>query len=174
MPFEGSFLNRNLALTKEETMSNLATFTPLLRQSVGFDRFHDLFESMLDDRSEQFDSYPPFNIEKLGDDAYRITVAVAGFSESDLNIVVEDDRLTVSAQKVEKDSEDNHQYLHRGIAARAFERTFRLADHIKVESADLDHGLLTVSLVREVPEEKKPRMIPIGSSKNLLGSKKKK
>ncbi len=155
-------------------MSNLATFTPLLRQSVGFDRFNDLFESLVDGRSEQFDAYPPFNIEKIGEDAYRITLAVAGFSESDLNIVVEGDRLTVSAVKAEEEQESDRQYLHRGIAARAFERTFRLADHIKVEDANLDHGLLVVSLVREIPEEKKPRMIPIRSDKNLIGTNKKK
>lgn len=155
-------------------MSNLATFTPLLRQSVGFDRFNDLFESLVDGRSEQFDAYPPFNIEKIGEDAYRITLAVAGFSESDLNIVVEGDRLTVSAVKAEEEQESDRQYLHRGIAARAFERTFRLADHIKVEDANLDHGLLVVSLVREIPEEKKPRMIPICSDKNLIGTNKKK
>lgn len=173
MPFEGSSLNRNLALTKEETMSNLATFTPLLRQSVGFDRFHDLFESLMDDRSEQFDAYPPFNIEKLGEDAYRITLAVAGFSESDLNIVVENDTLSVSAQKGEKGGNEKAQYLHRGIAARAFERTFRLADHIKVEEAKLDHGLLIIHLEREIPEEKRPRMVPIGSSDNFAGDKNK-
>ncbi len=156
-------------------MSNLATFTPLLRQSVGFDRFNDLFESLLEGREEQFDAYPPFNIEKIGEDAYRITLAVAGFSEEDLNIVVENDRLSVSASKVRKEEDESATYLHRGIATRAFERKFRLADHIKVEEADLNHGLLTISLVREVPEEKKPRMIPIGgSSKGLLSKAKKK
>ncbi len=154
-------------------MSNVATFTPLLRQTVGFDRFHDLLESMMDERSDQFEAYPPFNIEKLGDDAYRITLAVAGFTEDDLNIVVEGDCLTISASKVEDEGQHDTVYLHRGIAARAFERSFRLADHIKVEDASLDHGLLTVCLIREIPEEKKPRTIPIGGSKTLLADKKK-
>lgn len=156
-------------------MSNLAVFTPLMRQSVGFDRFNDLFESLLNEKEDRFEAYPPYNIEKLDDDAYRITLAVAGFSESDINIVAQDDRLVVSASKVDKAEESGRTYLHRGIATRAFERSFRLADHIRVEAADLDNGMLTISLVREVPEEKKPRMIPINgnvANKSLLSKKK--
>lgn len=146
-----------------------------MRQSVGFDRFNDLFETMLNEPKENFESYPPYNIEKLGDDEYRITLAVAGFSGKDINITAEGDRLAVSG-RIEKSEEDkNSTYLHRGIATRTFERSFRLADHIKVVGASLDDGLLTIELMREIPEEKKPRMIPIatGGSKGLLGKSKK-
>lgn len=155
-------------------MSNLATFTPLMRQTVGFDRFNDLFETLLNGTEDRFEAYPPYNIEKSGEDAYRVTLAVAGFGENDLDIVVEDDRLIVSGKIVEREEEKSKSYLHRGIATRSFERTFRLADHIKVEEAVMKDGLLTIDLRREVPEEKKPRMIPInGKSKNLLGKAKK-
>lgn len=155
-------------------MSNLATFTPLMRQTIGFDRFNDLFETMLNESSDKsFEAYPPYNIEKLGDDNYRITIAVAGFKEADLDITLEHDRLTVSGAM--GDNRDDVEYLHRGIATRNFQRTFRLADHILVESADLSDGLLTIDLQREIPEEKKPRMIPInGAGKTLLGGKSKK
>lgn len=149
-------------------MSNLATFTPLMRQSVGFDRFSDLFESLLDEKAaDRFEAYPPYNILKLSDDAYRIDIAVAGFREEDLNIISQDDRLVVSGRQNETESEKQQQFLHRGIATRAFERTFRLADHIRVEDAVMENGMLRISLMREVPEEKKPRMIPItfGTSK---------
>jgi molecular chaperone IbpA len=146
-------------------MSNLATFTPLLRQSVGFDRFNDLFETLLDDKkADRFEAYPPYNIVKISDDAYRIDIAVAGFRSDELNIVAQDDRLVISGQHVDEHAEETQNYLHKGIAKRSFERTFRLADHIRVEDAVMDHGLLSVSLVREVPEEKKPRMIPITMS----------
>lgn len=161
-------------------MSNLAVFTPLMRQSVGFDRFNDLFESMLNESEDRFDTYPPYNIEKLDEegDEYRITVAVAGFAEEDINVVVQDDQLVVSASKTNKENEKQANYLHRGIATRAFERTFRLADHIRVTDANLENGLLTISMVREIPEEKKPRMIPINgqtaytSKKGMLTKKK--
>lgn len=143
-------------------MTNVLTLTtPLLRQTVGFDRFNDLFESLLRDTSESFDSYPPYNIEKSGEDNYRITMAVAGFQQEDLNIVLQDGILTVSGRTKKQEAAEGTQVLHRGIAARSFERTFRLADYIKVDEADLKDGLLTVSLTRVVPEEKKPRMIPI-------------
>ncbi len=160
-------------------MSNIATFTPLMRQSVGFDRFNDLFESLLNDKNDRFEAYPPYNIEKSDEDGYRITIAVAGFSEEELNIVAQDDRLTVSAAKVDKPESEEVRYLHRGIATRSFERVFRLADHIRVVDASLENGLLTVSLVREVPEEKKPRMIAINgkthaTTKSALLEKQKK
>jgi len=146
-------------------MTNVMTLTtPLLRQTVGFDRFNDLFESLLRDTSESFDNYPPYNIEKLGEDSYRITMAVAGFQQEDLNIVLQDGVLTVSGRTKKQEASEGAQFLHRGIATRSFERTFRLADYIKVEEADLKDGLLTVSLTRVVPEEKKPRMIPIKES----------
>jgi molecular chaperone IbpA len=152
-------------------MSNLSVFTPLMRQSVGFDRFNDLFETLLSDPKEGFQSYPPYNIEKRGADQYRITLAVAGFADKDLTITAEGERLKISG-RIEKGPEEENApaYLHRGIAARSFERSFRLADHIRVEDAALADGLLTIDLVREIPEEKKPRMIPIaGAAKGLLG-----
>lgn len=159
-------------------MANVLTLTtPLMRQTVGFDRFNDLFESLLHDKTESFDSYPPYNIEKTGDDSYRITMAVAGFSLENLNIVQEEGELTVTGriqdQESDKDGKSETRYLHRGIATRAFERTFRLADHIRVEGADLRDGLLTIHMVREVPEEKKPRMIPISGAQKWLSGKKK-
>ncbi len=155
-------------------MSNLSLFTPLMRQTVGFDRFNDLFENLLSDPKEGFETYPPYNIEKLGEDHYRITLAVAGFTEKDLNIMAEGDRLRVSGRIEKPAKEETKTFLHRGIAARSFERTFRLADHIKIEGASLGDGLLVVDLVREIPEEKKPRMISIqsGPAKNLLGPQK--
>lgn len=154
-------------------MSNLSVFTPLMRQSVGFDRFNDLFETLLNEPKDSFESYPPYNIEKLGEDAYQITLAVAGFAEKDLEIMAEGERLVVRGH-IEKEAGDKDRtFLHRGIAARHFERSFRLADHIKITGANLNAGLLTIDLVREIPEEKKPRMIPIaqGASKGLLGGK---
>ncbi len=156
-------------------MNNLVSFTPLMSKSVGFDRFNDLFESLLDDRDEGSFTYPPYNIEKVGDDDYRIVMAVAGFGEDDLNITAQDDKLIVTGHIQEKDKESQDStYLHRGIATRAFERTFRLADHIKIQGADLKDGLLTISLQREIPDEKKPRMIPIsGSANKTIESKKK-
>lgn len=156
-------------------MNNLVSFTPLMRQTVGFDRFNDLFEQLMDTSEDRFDTYPPYNIEKTDEDHYRVTLAVAGFSDDDLDITVEDDRLKVTGNHQDRDECKGKNYLHRGIAARMFERTFRLADHIQVENASLDHGMLTIDLKREVPEEKKPRIIPInGKSKSLLGNGKKK
>jgi molecular chaperone IbpA len=140
---------------------NTATLslTPLLRQSVGFDRFNDLFESAL--RSDDSAStYPPYNIEKRGEDDYTILMAVPGFSEQDLSIVVQNSQLIVSGRLGDK-QEEGVEYLHRGIITRAFERTFRLADHMQVTSAEFSDGLLRIALVREIPEEAKPRMIPI-------------
>lgn len=137
------------------------SLTPLFRSTVGFDRFNDLFESLTqsDDGSN---GYPPYNIEKHGEDRYGITMAVAGFTEKDLNITFERDRITVSGRKEERN--DGVEYLYHGIASRAFERTFRLADHMKVTGAELKDGLLRIELVREIPEEQKPRMIQINAS----------
>ena len=135
-------------------------FSPLYRFSVGFDRMQRLV-----DAASRFDNaasaYPPYNIETRGDDAYRITMTVAGFAEKDLDVTVTENTLVVSGRKREED--EGVSYLHRGIAGRAFERRFELADHIKVVGANLVNGLLHVDLVREVPEEKKPHKIAIGS-----------
>lgn len=133
--------------------------TPLYRSTVGFDR---LF-SMLDNASavNQTQSYPPYNIERTGDETYRITMAVAGFTENELNVEVREHGLTVTGHKAEADTADDA-VLYRGIATRAFERRFQLADHVHVVGAALEHGLLHIALRREVPEAKKPRTIAIG------------
>ena len=139
--------------------------SPLFRASVGFDRL----ASALDAASradESAYSYPPYNIEKTGDDNYRIVMAVAGFGEDEIDVTVKENSLTITGKKAATETE-GAQYLHRGIAARAFERRFDLADYIKVVGAGLENGLLSVELVREIPEAKKPRSIKItnGSSK---------
>lgn len=142
--------------------------TPLFRTSVGFDRMARMMDTMA---AEQGPTYPPYNIEKLSDedvdgDAYQITMAVAGFADEDLSIEVKESELTISGRKqVDEGTEAERNFLYRGIAERAFERKFNLADHIKVDGALLEHGLLHVKLVREVPEEKKARTISIGSAK---------
>ena len=134
--------------------------SPLFRSTIGFDHLARMIDSAarLD---EQAVSYPPYNIEKTGDDSYRIVMAVAGFSENDINITSEGNRLTIvgSARK----DEGNVQYLHRGIAGRSFERRFDLADHILIKDATMANGLLYISLERLVPEEKRPRSIKIAN-----------
>ena len=134
--------------------------SPLYRATVGFDRVADLMDRVLAADVAQ-PTYPPYNIEKLGDDAYRISIAVAGFTGDELNVEVKDGALIVSARKAE--AEDNRTYLHRGIAARAFERRFHLADHVRVSGATHEDGMLHIDLVREVPEALKPRRIEIAS-----------
>jgi molecular chaperone IbpA len=133
---------------------------PLYRSTVGFDR---LF-SMLDQVAgvDGAPSYPPYNIERTGENAYRITLAVAGFTEADLSIEKKEDTLTIRGEKQVKD-ETAGEVLYQGIAARAFERRFQLADHVEVKGASLENGLLHVDLVREIPETLKPRQIPIGT-----------
>ncbi len=135
-------------------------FSPLYRFSVGFDRMQRLLDAAtrLDDAAY---TYPPYNIETRGDDAYRITMAVAGFGEKDLDVTVKENTLVVSGRK--RDDDDNVSYLHRGIAGRTFERRFELADHIKMVGANLVNGLLHLDMVREVPDEEKPRKIAIGT-----------
>ncbi len=132
--------------------------SPLFRSSIGFDRMTRLLDAATRMDDSAF-SYPPYNIEKTGENAYRITMAVAGFGEDDLNITVQENSLVISG-KLNK-SEDEKKYLYRGIAGRAFERRFELAEHIRVSGASLVNGLLHVDLVREVPEAMKPRTIKI-------------
>jgi molecular chaperone IbpA len=132
-------------------------FSPLFRSTIGFDRLGNLLDQALTDEAV---SYPPYNIEKTGEDAYRITMAVAGFGEDDINLVAQENVLNVSG-KAKAANGEGTQYLHRGIAGRAFERRFQLADHIKVVGAQLVNGLLHIDLVREVPEAKRPRTIKI-------------
>lgn len=138
-------------------------FSPLFRSTIGFDRL-----ARLVDAATRVDTaslgYPPYNIEKTGDDAYRLTMAVAGFSPDELDITTRENVLVVTG-KAKKEVQENR-YLHRGIARRAFERHFSLADHIKVVGASLDNGMLHVELVREVPEAAKPRKIQIGTGQS--------
>ena len=138
--------------------------SPLMRASIGFDRMMKLL-----DASAQLDegapSYPPYNIEKLGEDQYRITMAVAGFTEGDLEVTAHENRLTIAGKIAKSESEEGRRFLHRGIASRAFERRFELADHIEVTAARVENGLLHVDLVRELPEAMKPRTIKIEAGK---------
>ncbi len=135
-------------------------FAPLYRATVGFDQIADLMDRVLTDTTST-NSYPPYNIEKTADDAYRISIAVAGFSDADLSVEVKENALIVSARKAEEDAD--RKYLHRGIATRAFERRFHLADHVRVTGASHADGMLNIDLAREVPEALKPRRIEIQS-----------
>ncbi|NLS06225.1 Hsp20 family protein [Rhizobium sp. P32RR-XVIII] len=133
-------------------------FSPLFRSSIGFDRMLDALEAA--SRIETGDNWPPYDIVKTGEDDYRIAMAVAGFSQDEMTMIQEQNMLIVSGQK--KNGQDG-EYLHRGMAGRSFERRFELADHVKIVGANLNDGLLTVDLKREVPEEMKPRRIEIKS-----------
>jgi molecular chaperone IbpA len=135
-------------------------FSPLFRSTVGFDRLGRLLENTLEDSGAN--GYPPYNIEKRGEDEYRIVLAVAGFAEDDLDVTVKEGTLIVSGRIEDKD--DDVRYLHRGIAGRAFERRFELADHIEVKDGRLENGLLVIELKREIPEALKPRKIEIASA----------
>lgn len=143
---------------------NRFDFTPYRRSTVGFDRLFDLLENHA--RTSQGDNYPPFNIEQTSQDSYRITLAVAGFKTDDIDIVAQQNLLVISGRKASDDAE-NRNFVHLGIANRNFERRFELADFVRVESAGLEDGLLTVNLVREVPEAMKPKKIAINKSAQL-------
>ena len=138
-------------------------FSPLYRSTVGFDRIFDLLDNAT--RVETLSDYPPYNIERTGEDDYRITMAVAGFSPDEIELVQKENTLFVSGQK--RAEPEGVQMLHRGIAARAFKQRFNLADHVKVTGAALDQGLLKIELKREVPEALKPRKIEIGGGNSL-------
>ena len=145
-------------------------FSPLYRTSVGFDRLASLMSSAT--RQDQGNSYPPYNIRITSEDHYRISMAVAGFSEDDIAITSEQNSLIVTGKSAES-AEEQGEYLHRGIANRAFERRFNLADHVNVIGASLENGLLHIDLEREIPEAMKPRTIKIGkSASRLLDAKK--
>lgn len=134
-------------------------FAPLFRSTVGFDRLFDLLDGAA--RFEPADNYPPYNIEKTGDDAYRITMAVAGFAPEELSIVAQPNLLLVAGQK---QKQEGTTYLHHGLATRAFERRFNLADYVEVKGASVENGLLSVDLVREIPEAMRPRTIQINQA----------
>jgi molecular chaperone IbpA len=140
-------------------------FSPLYRTSVGFDRLASLMSTAT--RQDQGNSYPPYNIRSTSEDHYQITMAVAGFSEDDLDITTEHNHLLITGSRND-DAEEKGEYLHRGIATRSFERRFNLADHVKVVNASLENGLLHIDLEREVPEAMKPHTIKIGKSSARL------
>jgi molecular chaperone IbpA len=144
---------------------NTIDLSPLYRSTVGFDRLGALLDSAL--RTESGPSFPPYNIEVTGENRYAITLALAGFEQQELDIQVERGLLSVRGKKGE-DGKDERRYLHQGIATRAFERKFNLADHVEVVGARLENGLLTINLVKEIPEAMKPKTIAINSSQNVI------
>ena len=141
-------------------------FSPLYRSTIGFDRLFSTFDQL--DAVGGMPNYPPYNIGRTGENAYRISVAVAGFTDADLSIETKENRLAIRGEKQTNDEEKTGDVLYRGIAARTFERSFQLADYVKVKGASLENGLLHVDLVREIPEAMKPRVIPIASSSKVL------
>jgi molecular chaperone IbpA len=156
-------LNADRIAQTEDFAMNRFDFTPYRRTMVGFDRLFDMLENQ--NRLSGGDNYPPFNIERRGDDAYRITLAVAGFRPGDIEIVAQQNLLVVQGKKGEE--APSGEFLHVGIAQRGFERRFELADYVRVDSANLEDGLLCIDLVREVPEAMKPKTIPVGSQRTL-------
>jgi molecular chaperone IbpA len=141
-------------------------FAPLYRSTVGFDRMFSMLDQF--DGVEGSSNYPPYNIERSGENAFRISVAVAGFTDADLSIEAKENRLTIRGEKQTNDEGKTGNVLYQGIAERTFERVFQLADHVEVKGASLENGLLKVDLVHEIPEAMKPRAIPITSSRKLL------
>ncbi len=137
-------------------------YTPLYRSAVGFDRLFALLDAAASEGGST--GYPPYNIERTGENAYRVEIAVAGFKPEELNVEVKEGVLTVQGRRAATEGEDPRRFLHRGLAERNFERRFQLADHVFVENADLNAGLLTIALKREVPEQLKARTIPIGAA----------
>jgi molecular chaperone IbpA len=142
-------------------------FAPFYRSTVGFDRLFSMLDQV-GGVEGSVPTYPPYNIERSGENAYRISVAVAGFTDADLSIEVKENTLTIRGEKQAKDRETSGDVLYQGIAARNFERSFQLADHVQVNGASLENGLLHVDLVREIPEAMKPRAIPIITSGKVL------
>ena len=136
-------------------------FAPFRRSTVGFDRLFDLLEASA--RQAGSENYPPFNLERISDDRYRITLAVAGFKAEEIDVTAQQNLLLVTGKKREENENNQGSYLHLGIANRSFERRFELADFVRVESADLADGLLTIALVREIPEAMKPKKIAVNT-----------
>jgi molecular chaperone IbpA len=149
----------------EDTMRNF-DFTPLYRSTVGFDHFADLIDRAFAGDVTQ-NTYPPYNIEKTAEDAYRISIAVAGFSDDELVVETRDNQLFVSAKKSEEVKDEGKTYLHRGIAQRSFEKRFQLAEHVVVTGASVENGMLSIDLVREMPEALKPRRIEIANAATI-------
>src|SRR5207245_5646114 len=160
-PMAGGLLNSR---SMEDYPMRTYDLTPFYRSTVSFDRFFNLLDQVTADGSP---GYPPYNSQRTGENAYRISVAVSGFSQGELSIVAKENTLTIKGEKTANENgKDNSEVLYRGIAARAFERIFQLADFVQVRNASLEHGLLHVDLVREIPEANKPRSIPISTSEN--------
>lgn len=145
-------------------------FSPLYRSTVGFDQFADLLDRVFAGEVNQ-PTYPPFNIEKTAEDSYRISIAAAGFSPDEMNVEVRDQQLIVTARKVTE--EENRTFLHRGIAERAFEKRFQLADHVQVEGATMENGMLHIDLKRVLPENLRPRKIEIAGPRVIEGEARK-
>jgi molecular chaperone IbpA len=154
-------------------MRSAFDFAPFRRSTVGFDRLFDMLENSNAGQSQE--NYPPFDLIKLGDNDYRIELAVAGFKSDEIDITAQQNVLIVTGRKSEDNEQQGNDYIYRGIATRSFERRFALADHIQVKGADLKDGLLAIELVREIPEAMKPRKIDIGGSqeRSAIGSGKK-
>jgi molecular chaperone IbpA len=155
-----------ISLNNEVMPMRTFDLAPLYRSTVGFDRLFSMLDGF-----ESAPGYPPYNIERTGENAYRISVAVAGFGESDLSIETKENTLTIKGDKQSKDEKNTGEVLYQGIAARAFERVFQLADYVQVKGAALENGLLHVDLVREIPEAKRPRQIPIGNQLKVVDAK---
>ena len=147
-----------------------ADFSPFFKSTVGFDRLMHMLEG---DMPRSNNAYPPYNIEKISEDDYQIDMAVAGFAMEDIDITVEGNRLTISGSREKTDEKNESSYLYRGIATRNFTQEFQLADHIEVKNAALDNGMLHLHLVREIPEEKKPRKITVNSGESMFSKAKK-
>jgi len=155
-----------ISLKSEDDLMRTYDFAPLYRSTVGFDQIANLMDRVLTTETSQ-PTYPPYNIEKLEDEAYRISIAVAGFADADLSVEVREKSLIVSARKADEDTDKT--YLHRGIATRAFERRFHLADHVVITGATHANGMLHIELERQVPDALKPRQIQIASDATRLG-----
>jgi molecular chaperone IbpA len=158
----------NISLKYEDIIMRTVDLSPLYRSFIGFDQLASLMDAAA--RSDKQPSFPPYNIEALDKDKYRITMAIAGFSENELSIESENNTLKVAGTKASKDENTERKFIHQGIAERNFERKFQLGAHVKVLGADLKNGLLSIELEREIPEALKPRKIEIGTG-NLIEGK---
>jgi len=165
--WSGLMADRNSRVASEGGYA-MRTFdlAPLYRSTVGFDRLFSLINQIENGEAGNA-SYPPYNIEKVSEDGYRISLAVAGFTEADLSIETKENWLVIRGEKTAEENKAEREFLFQGIAARQFERRFRLADHVTVSGARLEHGLLHVDLVREIPEAKKPRQVPIHAPREM-------
>jgi molecular chaperone IbpA len=157
-----------MLLKGEQTMRNV-DFSPFYRSTVGFDRLFSMLDQLATPEGVQ--TYPPYNIERTGEDAYRISMAVAGFSDEEISLEAHRNVLTIKGEKADQENGDSGEFLYRGIASRAFERRFQLADHVEVKGAELKNGLLHIDLKRNIPEELKPRKIAISTATEKQGKR---